>query len=466
MALDVPDLADDRIRLRPPVPADVDAITAAVQDPAIPRFTRIPSPYTRDDAVAWVGAATTRVARAARRPASSSSGATPSTLLGGIGVHQPRRRRRTPSSATGSPPRHAARASRHARCVSSSRWAFGPLGLEQVTAWVYADNPVSPRVLEASGSVATPASRRRSRTPPARGPRTTSRSSGSTRSPAELRRGSSATRRTRRPSAASPSKRTSPAASTTSGSRRPHARRANVSPSVRMRTVGSAGTSVRVRARPSTTTACRPASGSPSSTTTVVPLGRRHLLADHEREGRADPLHRRRARRRCRGPPAGSRHVACPARAPTRRRSGTAGGLAPWRRPSASTRATPKSSGLAAWRAAERAAVISSNSARASAPRRSRRESTKISLERPKSFCTSARSRSSARVCAGSGRPSRRHSSAVMCTRLSCTVQPGTSVGVFHSGSWSARPTSAIDAQTWSRCATRVSSLVIVPPAR
>jgi RimJ/RimL family protein N-acetyltransferase len=54
MALDVPTLGDDVIALRLPTARDVDAITDACQDPDIPRFTRVPSPYTRADAVAFV----------------------------------------------------------------------------------------------------------------------------------------------------------------------------------------------------------------------------------------------------------------------------------------------------------------------------------------------------------------------------------------------------------------------------
>lgn len=54
MRLDVPDLADEVVRLRPPALADVDAITAECQDPEIPRFTRIMSPYGREDAVRFV----------------------------------------------------------------------------------------------------------------------------------------------------------------------------------------------------------------------------------------------------------------------------------------------------------------------------------------------------------------------------------------------------------------------------
>lgn len=41
-------LRTDRLVLRAPTAADVDAITAACQDPEIPRWTTVPSPYTRE----------------------------------------------------------------------------------------------------------------------------------------------------------------------------------------------------------------------------------------------------------------------------------------------------------------------------------------------------------------------------------------------------------------------------------
>ena len=47
--------------LRLPREDDVPAITDACQDPAIRRWTRVPSPYTREDASAWVALA--RIAR-------------------------------------------------------------------------------------------------------------------------------------------------------------------------------------------------------------------------------------------------------------------------------------------------------------------------------------------------------------------------------------------------------------------
>jgi RimJ/RimL family protein N-acetyltransferase len=48
--VELPTLRDGDLVLRPKVPADADAITAAVQDPEIPRRTLVPSPYTRADA--------------------------------------------------------------------------------------------------------------------------------------------------------------------------------------------------------------------------------------------------------------------------------------------------------------------------------------------------------------------------------------------------------------------------------
>jgi RimJ/RimL family protein N-acetyltransferase len=47
-------LSDGVVRLRSPADADAGWIADAVADPEIPRWTRIPSPYTKDDAFAWV----------------------------------------------------------------------------------------------------------------------------------------------------------------------------------------------------------------------------------------------------------------------------------------------------------------------------------------------------------------------------------------------------------------------------
>jgi RimJ/RimL family protein N-acetyltransferase len=50
----LPTLRDGDLTLRPKRPEDADAITAACQDPEIPRWTFVPSPYTRADADAYL----------------------------------------------------------------------------------------------------------------------------------------------------------------------------------------------------------------------------------------------------------------------------------------------------------------------------------------------------------------------------------------------------------------------------
>ncbi len=50
----LPTLRDGDLILRPKRYQDIDAITAACQDPEIPRWTLVPSPYTREDAEAFL----------------------------------------------------------------------------------------------------------------------------------------------------------------------------------------------------------------------------------------------------------------------------------------------------------------------------------------------------------------------------------------------------------------------------
>ncbi len=49
-ALTHPLLDDGKVRVRAPEERDVPALIAACQDPEIPRWTRVPSPYTPEDA--------------------------------------------------------------------------------------------------------------------------------------------------------------------------------------------------------------------------------------------------------------------------------------------------------------------------------------------------------------------------------------------------------------------------------
>lgn len=150
LTLTEPDLHDDVVALRRPAPSDVDAITAAVQDPDIPRFTMVPSPYSVADAVAFVD----RAAGSWRAGTDASfvvveraSG----TLLGAIGLHQ--LDRALGQAQVGYWVERTARgrgvATRALRLVTG--WAFGSLGLRRLQAFVFTDNPGSARVLEKAG---------------------------------------------------------------------------------------------------------------------------------------------------------------------------------------------------------------------------------------------------------------------------------------------------------------------------
>jgi RimJ/RimL family protein N-acetyltransferase len=61
--IDPPTLRDGTLTLRQGRAEDVDAVTAACQDPEIPRWTAVPSPYGREDAEHWLGTVVPDAAR-------------------------------------------------------------------------------------------------------------------------------------------------------------------------------------------------------------------------------------------------------------------------------------------------------------------------------------------------------------------------------------------------------------------
>jgi len=119
--LTVPRLGDDEIALRPPVPGDVDAITEACQDPEIPRWTRVPSPYTRAHAVEFVERSARTWKQGTDAPFVIVDAET-GRLLGAIGVHR-FARTTAPRSATDSSGKRAAAVSPRGR---SGWWPAGP----------------------------------------------------------------------------------------------------------------------------------------------------------------------------------------------------------------------------------------------------------------------------------------------------------------------------------------------------
>ena len=61
--IDPPTLRSGALTLRQGRLEDADALTAACQDPEIPRWTTVPSPYRREDAERWLGAVVPDAAR-------------------------------------------------------------------------------------------------------------------------------------------------------------------------------------------------------------------------------------------------------------------------------------------------------------------------------------------------------------------------------------------------------------------
>jgi RimJ/RimL family protein N-acetyltransferase len=146
---DGPDLSDGVVRLRPPERTDVDAIYEACQDPAIVRFTRVPFPYSRLHAQAFV--------RNAAHEWRAGSGvhlvaADPSTdgLLGVVGLVLDRTRR---SAEVGYWVTPAARGRGVARrgVRLAVGWAVGELALARVQLMADVRNEASQRVAAACG---------------------------------------------------------------------------------------------------------------------------------------------------------------------------------------------------------------------------------------------------------------------------------------------------------------------------
>jgi RimJ/RimL family protein N-acetyltransferase len=143
-----PTLTDGVVTLRPWRADDVDALVEICDDPEIVRFTRVPTPYTRDDALMFM----------AQQVAAQESGALASfavadaaddRLLGSIDVRRGPDSRATVGYLVGAAARNRGVASRAARLVS--RWALAELGVARVEIHVRPDNPASQRVAERAG---------------------------------------------------------------------------------------------------------------------------------------------------------------------------------------------------------------------------------------------------------------------------------------------------------------------------
>ena len=145
--LPVPDLRTDAFFLRPWRPDDVEQLVAELQDPEIPRWTRIPEPYTHEDGREFLE----RTAEGWNQGTSANFAVVDvagDRLLGSIGVifHDG-------SASIGYWVAQGARgrgiASEALRLIS--RWVLGTFAVERLELVAAPDNEASLRVAENAG---------------------------------------------------------------------------------------------------------------------------------------------------------------------------------------------------------------------------------------------------------------------------------------------------------------------------
>jgi RimJ/RimL family protein N-acetyltransferase len=143
-------LDDGVVRLRLMVEADVPAVVAAVQDPEIPRWTRVPSPYGEQDARQFQRAVSTGIQSGTDLAALIVS-ADGGEVLGAVGIHgiDPESGRCSAGYWVSAEARGRGVAARALRLLCA--YAFDELGVQRVELWIDPENKPSLGVAEAVG---------------------------------------------------------------------------------------------------------------------------------------------------------------------------------------------------------------------------------------------------------------------------------------------------------------------------
>jgi RimJ/RimL family protein N-acetyltransferase len=148
-----PPLTDGVITLRAKQRQDVDALVAACQDPEIPRWTRVPRPYGREDALAWIAASELELA--AGRTINWLAVDAEDRLLASVGLMEIDRRAGT--AEIGYWVAREARGGGVARRAIAlvHDWAVRELGLRAIEIIVHEDNGPSLAAARAAGFAQT-----------------------------------------------------------------------------------------------------------------------------------------------------------------------------------------------------------------------------------------------------------------------------------------------------------------------
>jgi RimJ/RimL family protein N-acetyltransferase len=143
-------LTDGQVALREWRAADVEAMVGPLNDPAIARWTRVPSPYTREDAVEFLTHADAAIATG-EALSLAMVGADGGELVGSIALHVDswEYRRGRIGYLVFAAARGRGLAPRATRLLS--RWAFDRAGLTRIGILTAVGNRASQRVAEKAG---------------------------------------------------------------------------------------------------------------------------------------------------------------------------------------------------------------------------------------------------------------------------------------------------------------------------
>jgi RimJ/RimL family protein N-acetyltransferase len=148
-----PPLADGAVLLRPWRDADAPGIVAAVADPEIPRWTRVPDGYTLRDALGFLASQEPMRRRGEHLGLALAAPEAPDRVLGSLSLVRldwPHGRGEI-GWWVASEARRRGLATAGARLLS--RWALERLGLGRIDCFVDVDNVASQRVAERAGFI-------------------------------------------------------------------------------------------------------------------------------------------------------------------------------------------------------------------------------------------------------------------------------------------------------------------------
>lgn len=123
------------------------ALVRACSDPLVSRYTSVPVPYTREDAVRFIDAGRSATAL----PLAAVDPLDPGEVLGAVGLHAVSRTRRKGEIGYWTAPWARERGVATEALQLLSRWALDTLGLERLDLYAEPENEASHRVAERAG---------------------------------------------------------------------------------------------------------------------------------------------------------------------------------------------------------------------------------------------------------------------------------------------------------------------------